>query len=154
MNAVGLAFVLDIDELVYATLLPVQLQELVKRMDPVPIGRRKEVYGISFRYFSRLLLFFALVIGGVTVFLLPFITGAMAASSAICDGNTQFHWEIEEIHSQMLVLTDPSSDTSASDCMFWLNSSPAAAEFSEAGYKLPDKPDKRVRQSRKETRAA
>jgi hypothetical protein len=57
LNAVGLAFILDIDELVYTALLPVQLQELIRRMDPVPIGRRKEVGGISIRYFSRLIMF-------------------------------------------------------------------------------------------------
>jgi len=92
----------------------------VSRMDPIPIGRRKvDIGGISLRFLIRYALFSTTVCWALSVCLVPFMTRAEAASQAMCGGNTRFHWELDEVFTQTLVITDPSADENAQrDCTY------------------------------------
>eukprot|EP00747_Dinoflagellata_sp_TGD_P116029 gnl/TRDRNA2_/TRDRNA2_172274_c0_seq5.p1 gnl/TRDRNA2_/TRDRNA2_172274_c0~~gnl/TRDRNA2_/TRDRNA2_172274_c0_seq5.p1 ORF type:complete len:579 (+),score=96.94 gnl/TRDRNA2_/TRDRNA2_172274_c0_seq5:84-1820(+) len=93
LNAAALAFILEIDELLFATLVPQGAMNLVRNLDPLRVGKPWMWRGLGCRSVSTVICGFLFVIIMVQTELLPFHNKLDKIMGYMCDGNTDFIFE-------------------------------------------------------------
>jgi len=105
LNAIALAFVLDMDELLYAVILSRKVQSMVSNAAPLPLGKVRYLPGgcpvndgVRLVFITGCIIFFTFFT------LLPFATTVDSADQALCGGSTLFNWHQEDPAQPMVVL--------------------------------------------------
>jgi len=93
LNAVALAFVLDVDELLANVLLTQKTRTLLKRIQPLPCAHKAAVCcSMSLKDLFRYALTVAMVAVSIFVWVLPFKDNVEAAAFALCGGRYSFSY--------------------------------------------------------------
>eukprot|EP00747_Dinoflagellata_sp_TGD_P116019 gnl/TRDRNA2_/TRDRNA2_172274_c0_seq26.p1 gnl/TRDRNA2_/TRDRNA2_172274_c0~~gnl/TRDRNA2_/TRDRNA2_172274_c0_seq26.p1 ORF type:complete len:624 (+),score=83.53 gnl/TRDRNA2_/TRDRNA2_172274_c0_seq26:31-1872(+) len=107
LNGAALAFILDIDELLFSTLVPRGAENLVEQLDELPMGQYWQWKGLGLRpvlTITSATIFVALMVNQE---LLPFYDKLMAIMMHMCDGNQDFMFEREDDGSLRFIETQP-----------------------------------------------
>ncbi|CAE7761790.1 unnamed protein product, partial [Symbiodinium sp. KB8] len=100
LNAVALAFVLDVDELVANVLLTEKLRGLLPKIAPISCGTTRSHF-TPFKDLLRYAITVGTIIGAIFGWLIPFSMNVEAAAMALCGGYIDFSYTGG-------ILTDPS----------------------------------------------
>jgi len=111
LNAVALAFVLDVDELVAEVLLTERLRSTLSKLEPLSCGKimKKDVRCIPMKDVIRYIITVGLIVFSVIYFLMPFYTSINAASLALCGGYQDFSYTGGTSDSAKTIIFQPSS---------------------------------------------
>eukprot|EP00928_Gymnodinium_smaydae_P037488 TRINITY_DN26011_c0_g1_i1.p1 TRINITY_DN26011_c0_g1~~TRINITY_DN26011_c0_g1_i1.p1 ORF type:complete len:882 (-),score=155.10 TRINITY_DN26011_c0_g1_i1:164-2809(-) len=110
LNAVALAFVLEIDEQICHVLLSQRLKARVVRMKPLPCGLGADASGaVALKDCIRWMLTISIILIAVFEFLVPFNANVSSAAVALCGGDQNFTFEGGTTADPLIVLK-PSND--------------------------------------------
>eukprot|EP00929_Paragymnodinium_shiwhaense_P123915 TRINITY_DN9841_c0_g1_i2.p1 TRINITY_DN9841_c0_g1~~TRINITY_DN9841_c0_g1_i2.p1 ORF type:complete len:786 (+),score=171.57 TRINITY_DN9841_c0_g1_i2:172-2529(+) len=93
LNSMALAFVMDIDEMLYNVFATHRLKKASQKWEAIPCGNRRRLPGDLYlvdliRYIMTVLVVVLCIVG----FLLPFEDHVKAAEQALCGGDMDFYW--------------------------------------------------------------
>ncbi|CAJ1335390.1 unnamed protein product [Effrenium voratum] len=116
LNAVALAFVLDVDELVADVFLTENLRSLLSKVEPLSCGKPHRWFPA--KDIIRYVITAGLVITSLFVWLSPFNLSVQAAAMALCSGHQDFSFEGGTVAEPALILQPKSfgSDPWAASC--------------------------------------
>jgi len=92
LNAVALAFVMDIDEQLAEFFLPNRLRHVSSHMEPLSCGRQNYRVGLNLRDTCRYVLALGIVLFATFFWLLPFSSNVEGAATALCGGDLDFSY--------------------------------------------------------------
>eukprot|EP00747_Dinoflagellata_sp_TGD_P116017 gnl/TRDRNA2_/TRDRNA2_172274_c0_seq23.p1 gnl/TRDRNA2_/TRDRNA2_172274_c0~~gnl/TRDRNA2_/TRDRNA2_172274_c0_seq23.p1 ORF type:complete len:376 (+),score=37.27 gnl/TRDRNA2_/TRDRNA2_172274_c0_seq23:171-1130(+) len=115
LNGAALAFILDIDELLFETLVPRAAENLVNNLDELPMGRLLQWRGLGGRSVLTIFFAFIFVVIMINVELLPFYDKLMTMKSLMCDGNQDFVFYRQDNGTMRFRGTPPLSAVEAGD---------------------------------------
>mmetsp|Transcript_4597 Transcript_4597/g.10793 ORF Transcript_4597/g.10793 Transcript_4597/m.10793 type:complete len:828 (-) Transcript_4597:38-2521(-) len=117
LNAVALAFVLDVDELVANVLLTEKLRGLLTKISPLSCGTTRSAFAPVLDLF-RYALTVGVIVGACIVWLVPFQANVEAAAMALCGGYQDFSFDggIATEPSIVLKPRDFGTDLWATEC--------------------------------------
>eukprot|EP00747_Dinoflagellata_sp_TGD_P068467 gnl/TRDRNA2_/TRDRNA2_155723_c2_seq1.p1 gnl/TRDRNA2_/TRDRNA2_155723_c2~~gnl/TRDRNA2_/TRDRNA2_155723_c2_seq1.p1 ORF type:complete len:330 (-),score=39.23 gnl/TRDRNA2_/TRDRNA2_155723_c2_seq1:583-1539(-) len=93
LNGAALAFILEIDELIFNTLVPVGAECLVRHLDPIRIGKPWRWKGLGLRTVTTLvgcIIFLSVMVSHVAI---PFRSKLKEIMMYMCDGDKDFIFE-------------------------------------------------------------
>ncbi|CAE7235057.1 unnamed protein product, partial [Symbiodinium sp. CCMP2456] len=96
LNAVALAIILDIDDLLFDALATTPGRHLVNQMDPLPMKSWPRVRGADVKSMSMLVLIPVAMMFVYTSMLAPMVATLDSAKDAMCGGNLQFVWNTDQ----------------------------------------------------------
>jgi len=104
LNAVALAFVLDVDELLAQVLFTERIRMTLPRIKPLACGENKLLLGFPVKDLLRYVLTLGFVLAAVIGFLIPFSANVQAAALALCGGVHDFSFSRGHADSPPVVL--------------------------------------------------
>eukprot|EP00439_Symbiodinium_sp_Y106_P015977 s1436_g2.t1 len=104
LNAVALAFVLDVDELLAQVLFTERIRMTLPRIKPLACGENKLLLGFPVKDLLRYVLTLGFVLAAVIGFLIPFSANVQAAALALCGGVHDFSFSGGHADSPPVVL--------------------------------------------------
>mmetsp|Transcript_73383 Transcript_73383/g.129474 ORF Transcript_73383/g.129474 Transcript_73383/m.129474 type:complete len:649 (-) Transcript_73383:30-1976(-) len=114
LNAIALEFVLDVDEALFAVLLPRRVQCSVQSANPLSMSNsQKEVGGVPYSAFLRHICIIAAYAALIFAYLLPFKASVSQAQLALCGGHQDFMWSQESPMSPVVMFD---TTTAMTDC--------------------------------------
>eukprot|EP00439_Symbiodinium_sp_Y106_P000480 s8290_g1.t1 len=96
LNAVALAIILDIDDLLFDALATTPGRHLVNQMDPLPMKSWPRVRGADVKSMSMLVLIPLVTMIVYLNMLAPMVATLDSAKDAMCGGNLQFVWTTDQ----------------------------------------------------------
>mmetsp|Transcript_55362 Transcript_55362/g.132233 ORF Transcript_55362/g.132233 Transcript_55362/m.132233 type:complete len:760 (-) Transcript_55362:313-2592(-) len=118
LNAVALAFVMDVDELVADVLLTERLRSILPKIKPLSCGVRKRGRCCPFKDIVRYALTTGFVAFALIYWLMPFEQNVRGAAMALCGGYQDFSYEGGTAESPPIILKPASwsQDSFVSSC--------------------------------------
>jgi len=105
LNAMALAFILDVDEMLCSVLLPHRLRTKLDRVKPMPCSDRgRKMLGFVVHDWIRYMLTVGLVLIAVFVYLAPFHQNIEAAATALCGGQKDFSFKVDPTSASTITL--------------------------------------------------
>lgn len=95
LNAVGLAFVMDADELLADVMLTERLRSVVEKVEPMTCGKisRRDSKHLPYKDMLRYFITLGLIIAAVLIWLVPFQQHVESASLILCGGYQEFSYD-------------------------------------------------------------
>lgn len=111
LNAVALAFVMDVDELVADVLLTERLRSTLGKLEPLSCGKilKREVKCIPFKDFVRYAITAGLITFSIVYWLHPFYWSINSAALALCGGYQDFTYSGGQSSSASTIIFSPTS---------------------------------------------
>eukprot|EP00747_Dinoflagellata_sp_TGD_P178783 gnl/TRDRNA2_/TRDRNA2_28385_c0_seq1.p1 gnl/TRDRNA2_/TRDRNA2_28385_c0~~gnl/TRDRNA2_/TRDRNA2_28385_c0_seq1.p1 ORF type:complete len:682 (-),score=94.24 gnl/TRDRNA2_/TRDRNA2_28385_c0_seq1:153-2198(-) len=93
LNGAALAFILDLDELIFNTIVPVGAEILVRNLEPIPCGKMVIWRGLELRSVVTIIGTFAFVVAMALSTGLPFAGTLENIMGYMCGGDRNFYFE-------------------------------------------------------------
>jgi len=121
LNAVALAFVMDVDELVADVILTERLRSTLGKLEPLSCGKilRREVKCVPAKDMLRYILTAGLIIFSIYYWLHPFYLSINSAALALCGGYQDFTYSGGKSSTDATIIFSPTTfegDTFVSSC--------------------------------------
>jgi len=139
LNAVALEFVISCDELIFASLCPMQTKSVVRNASGFRIPPMREYRGIDIRSSAVALMIIASFSWAISSLIIPQLDTLQAVHDAICAGDRDFIYSLDGIGSVSWGYPISAGDTSealSSDERKWQASDPSGENLNFATYVL------------------